>query len=177
MGTVTFLRHAGQLVHLSLEKVTVAIPIVVLVTKVSVPIFLVVVLGGCGSADETEGQIEVVDVAPGRTSTLTTAYDEVSQRRPENSVGVLPSDFPDALPVYRPASITDFGDANSHRFVLFFSPDEPSMVRQRMARELDRTGWALIDRGGERGTYRRGSHSVILDIREARPGTEIRVEY
>ncbi len=134
-------------------------------------------LGACGSEEESAGEIEVIDVAPGATSTLTTAYDEVAKRRPDESLGVLPSDFPDALPLYRPASITDFGDVSGHRFVLFFSPDEPAMVRQRMSRELDRTGWALIDGGGERGTYRRGSHSVILDIREARPGTEIRVEY
>jgi hypothetical protein len=140
-------------------------------------VVLVGLVAACGAGEETSGEVEVIDVAPGRTATLTTAYDEVATRRPDSSLGVLPSDFPDALPLYRPASITDFGDENGHRFVLFFSPDEPMMVRQRMARELDRTGWALIDRGGERGTYRRGSHSVILEIREARPGTEIRVEY
>ena len=68
-------------------------------------------------------------------------------------------------------------DAFTRGTMLCSAPDEPAMVRQRMAGELDRTGWALIDGGGERGTYRRGSYSVILDIREARPGTEIRVEY
>lgn len=144
---------------------------------------LAVATAGCllsacgGSVDPEPGEIETVDVAPGRTSILTTAYDEAAPARQESSLGVLPSDFPADLPLYRPANLTDFGDSNGGRFVLLFSPDKTSHVRQGMEVELRRTGWALIDGDGERGTYRRGSRSVILDIREAQPGTEIRVEY
>lgn len=130
-----------------------------------------------GSEDSAPGEIETVDVAPGRTTILTTAYDEAAPPRQESSLGVLPADFPADLPLYRPANLTDFGDSNGGRYVLLFSPDKTGHVRQGMEVELRRTGWALIDGDSERGTYRRGSRSVILEIREAQPGTEIRVEY
>jgi len=139
---------------------------------------VVCLLAACGQTDKSGTQeIETIEVAPGRTSVLTTAYDEVAAQRQESFSGVLPSDFPSQLPLYHPANLTDFGDANQGRYVLMFSPDDTTMVRQRMGVELRRTGWTLVDGDSERGTYRRGSSSVILDIREARPGTEIRVEY
>ena len=137
----------------------------------------VCLLAACGAPDEPENaEIETIEVVPGRTTVLTTAYDEVAPRR-GSSTGVLPSDFPQDLPLYQPANLTDFGDEDRSRYVLLFSPDETTMVRQRMNVELRRTGWALVDGDSERGTYRRGGQSVVLSIIEARPGTEIRVEY
>lgn len=136
-------------------------------------------LACCAGGDTGEkGEIEVVEVEPSRTSLLTTAYDEVASERSDAFSGVLPSDFPDDLPLYDPSSLVDFGDeAGGGRFVLLFTPDATTMVRDRMRGELARSGWTLIDGDTERGTWRRGSRSVILDIRDARPGTEIRVEH
>ena len=132
----------------------------------------------CGRSDEAgEGEIETIDVVPGRTSLLTTAYDETAPVRQETFSGVLPSDFPSDLPLYDPSSLTDFGDAGGGRYVLMFTPDTATMVRDRMGSELTGTGWARIDGNTERGTYRRGSQSVIIEISDANPGTEIRVEY
>jgi hypothetical protein len=127
-----------------------------------------------GSGD---GAIETVDVRPSRTTLLTTAYDVEAPERRGAFTGVLPSDFPSDLPLYDPSSLTDFGDHGRARFVLLFSPDAATMVRDRMRGELARSGWALIEGGMQRGTWRRGSQSLILDIQDARPGTEIRIEY
>lgn len=138
----------------------------------------VCVLAACGASDDGGSlEIETVDVAPGRTSVLTTAYDEVAPQRQESFTGVLPAGFPGDLPLYSPSNLTDFGTTDSGRYVLLFSPDETTMVRQRLTVELRRTGWTLIDGGIGRGTYRRGSRSVVLSVLEARPGTEIRIEY
>ena len=136
---------------------------------------MAVACGGGRSADK--GEIEVVEVAPSRTSVLTTAYDVAAPERQGAFSGVLPEDFPAAVPLYDPSSLTDFGSEGGGRFVLLFTPDAATMVRDRMRGELARSGWALIDGDAERGTWRRGSRSVILDIQEARAGTEIRVEY
>jgi len=141
-------------------------------------VLVVCLLPACGPTEEPESaEIETIDVVPGRTTVLTTAYDEVAPRRDESFTGVLPGDFPEDLPLYHPANLTDFGDADRGRYVLLFSPDETTMVRQRMDVELRRSGWTLIDGDLGRGTLRRGSQSVVLSITEARPGTEIRVEY
>ena len=135
-------------------------------------------LFGCPKQEEPgEGEIETVDVVPGRTSLLTTAYDETAPVRQEAFSGVLPSDFPPDLPLYDPSSLIDFGDAGGARYVLLFTPDTTTMVRDRMSSELSSSGWTRIDGNAERGTYRRGSQSVILEMRDANPGTEIRVEY
>ena len=137
----------------------------------------VALLAACGGEASEPGEIEVVDVAPSRTSVLTTEYDEEAPQRRDAFAGVLPSDFPADLPLYDPSTLVDFGDDAGSRFALMFTPDAATMVRNRMRSELGRSGWALIDGDGLRGTWRRGSRSVILDIRDARPGTEIRVEY
>ena len=138
-----------------------------------------VVVAACGGVETPqENGIEVVEVAPSRTSMLTTTYDEVAPQRRVGTAGILPEDFPQALPLYDPASLVDFGaDDGGARYVVLFSPDTETMVRDRMGGELARSGWALIDGDSERGTWRRGSQSVILDVRDASPGTEIRVEY
>ena len=135
-------------------------------------------LVACGTTEEpAAGEIETIDVVPGRTTVLNTAYDEVAARRQGSSLGVLPGDFPKDLPLYQPANLTDFGNADGKRFVLLFSPDETSMVQQRMEVELRRTGWTRVEGTAERGTYRRGSQSVVLSIVDARPGTELKVDY
>lgn len=139
---------------------------------------LALVLGGCsGGGSQQEGGIETVEVEPAPTTVLTTLYDETASQRREAFTGVLPSDFPADLPLYDPSNLTDFGSEGGARYVLMFTPDAATMVRDRMQVELARSGWAQIDGDDMRGTYRRGSRAVILDIRDANPGTEIRVEY
>ncbi len=144
------------------------------------PMVLVTALAlafGCVGGDSGDpAVIETVDVRPSRTSALTTAYDEASPERREAFSGVLPSDFPDGLPLYDPSNLTDFGREDG-RFVLLFSPDAATMVRDRMRAELARSGWTLVDGAAELGTWRRGSQSVVIAITDARPGTEIRIEY
>lgn len=135
-------------------------------------------LGGCPASDSPEGgEIEVIEVEPAPTTLLTTLYDEQATQRHDAFSGVLPSDFPADLPLYDPSNLTDFGSDGGARYVLMFTPDAATMVRDRMQVELARSGWAQIEGDDVRGTYRRGSHAVILDIRDANPGTEIRVEY
>lgn len=139
---------------------------------------LALLLGGCpGGESPEEGGIETVEVEPAPTTVLTTLYDETAAERRDAFTGVLPSDFPADLPLYDPSNLTDFGSDGGARYVLMFTPDAATMVRDRMQVELARSGWAQIDGDEVRGTYRRGSRAVILDIRDANPGTEIRVEY
>lgn len=135
-------------------------------------------LAGCAKESAEPGEIETVDVAPSRTSVLTTAYDDVAPQRHESFSGVLPAGFPADLPLYDPSNLTDFGAIDTGgNYVLMFSPDKAAMVRDGMASELRRSGWALIQGDSEQGSYRRGSQRVTLSIRDAQPGTEIRVEY
>jgi hypothetical protein len=135
-------------------------------------------LTGCSKEGEKPGEIETVDVAPARTAVLTTIYDDVAPQRQESFSGVLPQDFPADLPLYDPSNLTDFGDLDTGgNYVTMFSPDKAAMVRERMAGELRRSGWALIQGDSEQGSYRRGSRRVTLSILEAQPGTDIRVEY
>jgi hypothetical protein len=137
-----------------------------------------ILLVGCSKESAAPGEIETVDVAPSRTAVLTTIYDDVAPQRDESFSGVLPQGFPADLPLYDPSNLTDFGDIDTGgKYVLMFSPDSAAMVRDRMAGELKRSGWALIRGDGEQGSYRRGSRRVTLAIQEAQPGTEIRVEY
>ena len=135
-------------------------------------------LVGCAKESTEPGEIETVDVAPSRTSVLTTLYDDVAPQRSESFGGVLPGGFPADLPLYDPSNLTDFGDIDTGgKYVVMFSPDKAAIVRERMAGELRRSGWALIQGDSEQGSYRRGSRRVTLAIRDAQPGTEIRVEY
>ena len=138
---------------------------------------LALLLGGCPAAESPEEEIEVVEVEPAPTTLLTTLYDEQARKRHEAFSGVLPSDFPADLPLYDPSNLTDFGGEGGARYVLMFTPDAATLVRDRMQAELARSGWARIEGDEVRGTYRRGSRAVILEIRDANPGTEIRVEY
>ncbi|MDX1642949.1 MAG: hypothetical protein R3244_01185 [Thermoanaerobaculia bacterium] len=132
----------------------------------------------CPSNESSDdGVIETVEVEPARTTLLTTIYDQAAPERREAFSGVLPSDFPADLPLYDPSNLTDFGDAEEGRYVLLFSPDASTLVRDRMEVELARSGWTRIEGDAARGTYRRGSRAVVLGIRDANPGTEILVEY
>lgn len=124
-----------------------------------------------------EGAIETVEVEPARTTLLTTIYDQAAPENREAFTGVLPSDVPADLPLYDPSNLTDFGDSEEGRYLLLFSPDAATLVRDRMEVELARSGWVRIEGDAVRGTYRRGSHAVVIDIRDANPGTEILVEY
>lgn len=145
--------------------------------RLSVVAFGALAAFACGGGDTSGGaEIEIVDVEPSLTSHMTTTYDVEAPERGDAFSGVLPSDFPADLPLYSPSNLTDFGSEKA-RFVLLFTPDAATMVRDGMRGELARSGWTLIDGDGVRGTWRRGSHSVILDIQDARPGTEIRIEY
>jgi hypothetical protein len=140
---------------------------------------LALLLAACAGPDAGEpGELELIEVAPSRTSVLTTDYDVAAAPQSRTAFsGVLPSDFPDDLPLYDPSTLTDFGGEGGGRYVILFTPDATTMVRDRMRGELARSGWTLIDGDTESGTWRRGSHSVIMYISDARPGTEIRVEY
>ena len=145
---------------------------------VCVALVAVSLLAGCTKESAEPKEIETVDVSPGRTAVLTTLYDDVAPQRHESFSGVLPPGFPVALPLYDPSSLTDFGDIDTGgQYVLMFSPDNAAMVCDRMVGELRRSGWALIQGDIEHGSYRRGSRRVTMAIREAKPGTEIRVEY
>ncbi len=136
---------------------------------------------GC-SDPEREGasrpDLETVEVAPSPDAALSTADDPQAVRRPPEVAGVLPSDFPPDVPLYRPSSLVDFGeDPTGRPYVLFFTPDPPGQVEARLGADLERQGWRAAGGAGGLRRFRNEGREVTVGVSRASGGTEIRLTY
>ena len=139
-------------------------------------LLLVIGLSACersaGKSDRAE-ELETVDVGGGLDAGLTTEFDERAKRVEIDMGGVLPSDFPPAMPVFSPSSIVDFGQG----FVEIDTPVPAGEVRSALGAQIQRSGWAVDSIGDGGSVYTREGHRVRVVVAEAGSGARIRYEY
>ncbi|MBP1643015.1 MAG: hypothetical protein H6Q03_1684 [Acidobacteria bacterium] len=86
-----------------------------LVSAVVIALAAALLAGGCRRASEPEAGREpaplpTVDVSEPPDARASLEHEQVEQRRTESAVaGVLPSGFPDDVPLPQPSSLVDFG--------------------------------------------------------------------
>ena len=127
------------------------------------------------SADDAKPpqELETVDIGGGLDAGLTTEFDEKARQVGIELGGVLPSDFPAAMPTLSPASVVDFGPG----FVELDTPLPLSEAQSSLGGQIRRAGWA-IDSTGEAGSlYSRDGRQVRVTLTAAGTGTRIRYEY
>jgi hypothetical protein len=122
---------------------------------------------------KTPKELETVDVGGGFDAGLTTEFDEKARQVAIELGGVLPSDFPAAMPTLSPASVVDFGPG----FVELDTPLPLSEAQSSLGGQIQRAGWT-IDSVGEGGSlYSRDGQKVRVTLAAAGTGTRIRYEY
>lgn len=118
-------------------------------------------------------ELETVDIGDGFDAGLTTEFDEKARQAAIELGGVLPSDFPAAMPTLSPASVVDFGPG----FVELDTPLPFSEAQSSLGGQIQRAGWT-IDSIGEGGSlYSRDGRKVRVTLTAAGTGTRIRYEY
>jgi hypothetical protein len=137
---------------------------------------LLIVLPACNrstpSSDKPE-QLETVDVDGGVDARLTTEFDERAKQVEIDMGGVLPSDFPEAMPVFSPASVVDFGSG----FVEVDTPVPAGEVRSSLGALIQRSGWTVDSIGDGGSVYSRGGRRVRVVLTDMGSGSRIRYEY
>lgn len=133
------------------------------------------VLGGCpGETDDSPPELVAEDV--GSKIEISPEDDVREVRRPQNQLsGVLPSDFPDDLPLHLPASLVDFG-SESAPYVELLAQGSKSAIVADLTGRLRAGGWSL-EGGGDAWTARRDGRVVKLTVRGGGSGATYRYEY
>jgi hypothetical protein len=146
-------------------------------------LLLVILLGGSLGCPRPSGPNDpgaIVDVPP--SIEVTTENDPKERYRPPEFAGVLPSDFPADLPIYKPSSLMDFGETQRGYLVSMLSPDRLSKVRRMLHENLSSDGWSATHASpakgkGESVVLRKDGRRVWLHLEDGRPGTVYRFEY
>lgn len=135
---------------------------------------------GCGTEAPPEGAqrpSEIVDVKP-MIADVEISGDQQAVARKPSLIGVLPSDFPDDVPMYLPASLVDFGNtADGGRSVSLATATGRSQVSDQLAGLLVAQGWQSEGDSGGRTVWRKGERTVRLRIETASTGTVYHFEY
>ena len=131
---------------------------------------------GCRPSDsETPPELEAVDVEPALTIDIES--DQQAVQRPPELTGILPDDFPKDLPLHLPASLVDFGTADSGwYYVNLLSAQPQSRLERELSSLLAQRGWQVTGNGNSR-QLRKGGQRARLVLEDARPGTNYRYEY
>lgn len=131
---------------------------------------------GCdrsGPEKEEPMELETVDVGGGPDAGLTTDFDEKAKRVEIDMGGVLPSDFPEGMPIFSPSSVVDLGPG----FVEMDTPVPLSEVRSSLGTQIQRAGWTVDSIGEEGSLYRRNGQQVRVELLDPGSGTRIRYRY
>lgn len=133
------------------------------------PILLLALGLGCGAPAEKKTLELRTEEVPEPIDAGISLENDVQAKAPsaESVSGVLPGDFPTGFPVYRPASVVDFGPG----FVELHTPDTPAAVRRWLAASAARTGWSGS------GPYSKAGRTVTVDVSAAAGGTSLRISY
>ena len=136
---------------------------------------------GCGGSERRAAEpkeLETVDVGEAYDASLTTDTDQKERRVRSDIGGVLPSDFPEHLPVFTPSSIVDLGHSEAGSgFVEVDTAVPISEVRSSLAARLQQSGWQVEAIGEGGNTYQRDGRRVRVTLSELGSGTRIRYEY
>ena len=139
-------------------------------------LFLVFGLVGCDrSADKPQApkELDTVDIGGGFDAGLSTEFDEKARQVEIELGGVLPSDFPDAMPVFSPASVVDFGPG----YVELDTPVAMSEAQSTLGGQIQRAGWTVDSIGDGGSRYSRAGRQVRIAMTKSGTGTRIRYEY
>lgn len=137
---------------------------------------LALALCGCSGGESDGSPPELVAEDVGSKIEISPEDDTKEARRPESRLsGVLPSDFPDDLPLHLPASLVDFG-TESTPYVELLSKGSKSAIATELTGRLRAAGWTL-EGGGDAWTARRDGRVVKLVLRGTGTGTTYRYEY
>ena len=137
----------------------------------------VAIMMGCAS--EKPAQFE----EPARdTGDLPAAMDhdpDTDPRAPSQRArlgGVLPSDFPNDLPVLLPASVVDFGEGGGQSWVAFETRLPPATVVSRLHGQLGSAGWEGGVTVGA-STLRKADRSLEVTVESANEGSRYQYCY
>lgn len=148
--------------------------------KLTIVLTAAVLASSCKPAEEPSRiELTTIDVQPHIDAALTTAYDETAIVYGDTVSGVLPSDFPQDIPLYIPASLINMGTSETGRpFVVLATPHGSDLVNQAVVDRLAKAGWTAVstDSSGLT-TFGRGSRRVWLRVETSGVLTEITVEY
>jgi hypothetical protein len=117
--------------------------------------------------------LETVDVGGGLDAALSTELDERAKKVEIDMGGVLPSDFPQDMPVFSPSSVVDFGPG----FVELDSPVPVGEVRSSLGAQIQRSGWTVESIGDGGSLYSRNGLEVRVVLSDPGSGSRIRYEY
>lgn len=142
-------------------------------------VLLTLISGGCRPAGEPR-ELDTEDVSGPIDAELSYVEDtQAVQRAPELS-GVLPSDFPEDFPIFKPATVVDFGELGDERYyVTLFTPESRASVERLINGAAPRSGWSLQSASPEAGefVFRSRGRTVVTRMSNEVGGTEIRLEY
>jgi len=135
----------------------------------------------CGPSGQggTPQQLDTVEVAPAPESKIDVEQDvKAPERGTTGLTGVVPADFPADVPLYSPASITDFGGtADGRRQLTFATPDRPDKVRSWLTGRLVDQGWKQKAVGTAALEFEKGPRTVRVSVQGDPVGAVYRVEY
>ena len=141
------------------------------------PISVLILLAlGCSSPQSSEPKrpSETVDVPPALEIPI--ENDEVAVARTVDLSGIMPSNFPEGLPLHTPSSLVNFGDDDEGAWVDLLTDDPRIHVERSLTDQLSTSGWSSQPVSGAI-ELRKGSRRVKLMFREGNPGTIYRYEY
>ena len=118
-------------------------------------------------------ELETVDVGGGPDAALTTEFDERAKRVEIEMGGVLPSDFPEGMPIFSPSSVVDLGPG----YVEMDTPVTLNEVRSSLGAQIQRAGWTVESIGDEGSLYSRNGQQVRVELLDPGSGTRIRYRY
>lgn len=128
--------------------------------------------------DAGSGELDTVEVAPAPETKIDIEQDvKAPERGTTGLTGVVPADFPSDVPLYSPASITDFGDTpNGRRQLTFMTSAGPEKVRSWFAARLAERGWQSGSGSGAM-EFQKGSRTVRITVQKDPVGATYRVDY
>lgn len=118
-------------------------------------------------------ELDTVDVGGGPDAGLTTEFDERARRVEIEMGGVLPSDFPEGMPIFSPSSVVDLGPG----FVEMDTPVPLNEVRSSLGAQIQKAGWTVESIGEEGSLYSRNGQQVRVELLDPGSGTRIRYRY
>ena len=133
----------------------------------------------CAPADEAvEETLAITDVGDSIDSRIRPEEDSREQAGAELLVGILPSDFPADVWVYRPSTVSNFGAADSEeRFVELRVREEMASVAEQLDLRLAGDGWRGESLSTGRSTFSKGPRQLQVTLQDQNGETLIRIEY
>lgn len=123
-------------------------------------------------------ELATVDVAPAPDAAADLSGDVVERARPKLVVaGVLPEFFPREVPLPIGTSLVDFAATETGGFIELRGAEDLRPLADRWRVALRAAGWTVVV-DPDAGPWRlsKGSIAVVATLRDARPGSLVRLE-